>query len=220
MLNVTQIVEDYKIELMQKWIGRQIASIVLPPSTSIILGNLLIWSKQITLGIHDCFESGYADLLNVGLQGNGTRKVDYEMHQALGINIEKSNNPSDAAHFFSESFYAPPPTYGTYIGFDEGRFKIKKIEIYNENFVLDENGKNMGAFNIKTKYSKSSVHVNNDCVFILYDEKDRILVFEAERGGFNIYSDANSLNKVINRFVNGYTTYETPVALNKRIEIK
>ena len=220
MLNVTRIIQDYQIEFMQKWIGKYIASIVLPPSTSIILDNFLIWSKQITLGIHDCSESGYADLLNVSSEGNGTRKIDYDMHQAIGINIERSNNPSDADHFFSEFFYVPPPNYGTYIGFDEGRFKIKKIEIYNENFVLDEKWKNMGTFDKKAKYSKSSVHVNNDCVFILYDEKDRILIFEAERGGFNIYADKSSLNKVINRVVKGYTTYENPVTLNKRIEIR
>lgn len=219
MLKVAQVAHDYQIESLQKWIGKQIASIVLPPNTTVNLSSYLIWSKQVAIGIHDCFESGYAELRNVSPTGDG--KVDTDMHQAIYFYIEKSYNPSDANYFFSDTFYMPPPNYGVSIGFDAlPKFTIKKIEIYSEDFILNEKRKNIGQYDKRKKYNKTATHVNNDCVLILYDVKDRVLIFEAEKGGFNIYSEKSALDKVINRSVLGYTTYENPVKLSRRLIIE
>lgn len=219
-----QIIHDYKIELLHKWINKPINYIVLPPDTRISLegDSYSLWGKKVNIGIYDCFEAGHFEMINSPSDNVSETIIDKEMHQSLFVNIEKSRMSSDIGnYFFSDNVYIPPPSYGCSIGFKNlPLFTINRIEIYSEDFVLDENGKNIGKYDINFMYSEKAVQIYHDCVIILYDINNRVFVFEAEMGGFNIYSNKEYLNKVLNRAINGYTTYENPVTLTKRITIE
>ncbi len=218
MIKSTQIIHDYKLEYLEKWIGKQIESIVIPPNSTVSLDKFMVWGSRIYLGIHDCTNAGYAEIINDSHGDESSKSIDREIHQSLYVHVDKSYLPSDATYYFSDNVVRTPPLYATSIGFkDLPKFTISKIEIYGENFVLDENYQNIGVHDEEIEYSSAAIHVHHDCVFILYDEKNRVLIFEAERGGFNIFSDMASLEKVINRKVNGYVSYKNPVPLIKRI---
>ena len=222
MLNAHQTIHDYKIEWLRKLIGKQIAYITLPPKTTIDLSNFTVFCKEITMEIHDCFEAGRLEFINAPFEGNGAFRIDNELHQTFHINIDKSYSPSDVEHLFSPIVHMPLPSYGTFIAFDNNhpKFLIEKIEIYSEDFILDENYKNIGNLEIGKKYSKKAVHVNCDSLVVFYDKNKKILAFEANRGGFNIYSNFDSISKVIHRKINGYASYENPVMLKRRITLE
>ena len=217
-----QLIHEYKIELLHKWINKKLNYIALPPDTKIDLGRNTVWGRKVDIGVYDCLEAGHAEILNAPSDDYGLRFVDTSIHESLAININKSYMSSNSGdYFFSDNVYIPPPFYGCSVGFSSlPLFTINKIEIYSEDFVLDDNNKNTGKFDPNITYSEKAIRVNHDCVLVLYDVNDKILVFESTMGGFTIYANKESLNNVINRVVNGYTSYENPVTLNLRLTIR
>ena len=61
MLQAFQVIQDFKVELLKNWIGKKVASIIMPPDTLFNPSKCKFSSRVVTISLYDCFKAGWAE---------------------------------------------------------------------------------------------------------------------------------------------------------------
>ena len=198
-------IPDFIIECLSDCIQKKIAEIVLPPQTILQPERNLLITNEITILLYDA-TWGYLRIKPCVLQTQNIKQMDLDNHQGLLLFIERNNNPIKDL-----SNRTPPPSYGFRLEYSS--FIINRIEVYGQDFQLDENGKNIGKLLKVKDYKSNNVVIQNDSVIILYNEKGDRIIIAAEMGNLVIGFDEDYKKGLLSQGFMGYANYETPVML-------